>query len=154
MVPFLVLVVATLVLRTAGAVGVPLLNNWIVCLRAGLAMMFVLTASAHWGRRRRDLILMVPGIFPRRDLIVTITGVLELAGAVGLLIPPIAPIAAACLAALLIAIFPANVRAAREHLTIGGTPATPLPIRTLLQIVFVAALILAGFPGLLGSIAP
>ena len=153
MVPFLVLVIATLVLRTAGAVGVGLLNNWIVCLRAGLAMMFVLTASAHWGRRRRDLILMVPRTFPRRDLIVTITGVLELAGAVGLLIPPIAPIAAACLAALLIAIFPANARAARERLAIGGKPATPLPIRTLLQIVFIAALIVAGFPGLLGSIA-
>jgi uncharacterized membrane protein len=51
-----------------------------------------------------------------------------------------------CLAALLIALFPANVRAARENLTIGGRPATPLPLRAPLQLVFISVLIIAGFP--------
>jgi hypothetical protein len=46
--------------------------------------------------------------------------------------------------------FPANVRAAREHLKIGGAPATPLLLRTLLQLVFVGALITAGFPKYFG----
>jgi hypothetical protein len=41
--------------------------------------------------------------------------------------------------------FPANVRAARQRLVIGGRPVTPLPLRTLLQIFFIAALVAAGF---------
>ena len=145
MTPFLVLLTSTLVLRTLGYVGVALLGSWIVCLRGGLAAMFLLTASAHWGKRRPDLIRMVPAAFPRPDLIITITGLLELIGAVGLLIPATARAAAACLAALLVAMFPANVHAARHNLTIGGKTATGLPLRTSLQVVFIAALIIAGF---------
>jgi hypothetical protein len=41
--------------------------------------------------------------------------------------------------------FPANVRAARQNLTLGGKAATPLPLRALLQTVFIAALLAAGF---------
>ena len=144
MIPFLVLVAATLVLRGAGAVGVQMFESWTVCLRAGLCLMFLMTASAHWGRRRQDLIAMVPAAFPNPGLIVTITGILELLGAVGLQVRPVAPVAAVCLALLLMAMFPANVRAAREHLRIGTTAATPLVPRTILQIVFIAALIAAG----------
>ena len=146
MIPFLVLAIATLVLRAAGAIGVHVLDSWTPCLRAALAIMFFLTASAHCGKRRPDLIAMVPAVFPRPDLIVTVTGALELLGAVGLLLPITAPAAALCLALLLTALFPANVRAARQHLQIGGTPATALPLRTLLQLVFIAALAAAAFP--------
>jgi hypothetical protein len=85
-------------------------------------------------------------MFPRPDVIVTVTGVLELLGAIGLLFPRSTPVAAVCLAALLVAMFPANVRAALHNLTIGGKTATRLPFRLLLQIVFIAALIVAGFP--------
>jgi uncharacterized membrane protein len=147
MVPFFVLLISTLLLRLIGSLGVSPLNSWAWCLRGGLALMFLLTASAHWGKRRRDLVAMVPRVFPRPDLIVSVTGVLEILGAVGLLIPTTAPIAAACLAVLLIALFPANIRAAQERLKIGDTPATPLPSRALLQLVFIIALIIAGFPG-------
>lgn len=146
----LVLVVVTLVLRILGAAGVTLLDNWVVCLRAGLAAMFITTASAHWGKRRADLIRMVPVGFPRPDLMVSFTGLLELVGAIGLLRPATAPAAAACLAFLLIAMFPANIRAAREHLTIAGTAATALPLRTIMQILFIGALLVAGFPDAVG----
>jgi len=107
--------------------------------------MFLLTASAHWGKRRPDLIRMVPPGFPRPHLIVTLTGCLEILGAVGLLFPATARAAAGCLVALLLSMFPANVRAARENLTIGGKKATALPLRTFLQAVFIAALVAAGF---------
>ena len=146
MLPFLVLVASTLILRVFGAAGIAALESWTICLRGGLAVMFLLTASAHWGKRRPDLIRMVPTAFPRPGLIVTITGLLEVLGALGLLLPVTAPAAAACLAALLIAMFPANVRAARHNVTIGGKKATALPLRALLQIVFIGALIGAGFP--------
>jgi uncharacterized membrane protein len=147
MIPFIVLVISTLLLRAIGAAGVALLTNWTWCLRGGLAVMFLFTASAHWGKRRGDLVAMVPRAFPRPDPMVSATGVLEILGAVGLLIPAIAPVAAACLAMLLIALFPANIRAARQGLTIGGRPATALPLRTLLQVVFLVAVLVAGFPG-------
>jgi uncharacterized membrane protein len=113
--------------------------GWWTALRVALCAMFLLTASAHWGKRRADLIRMVPATFPRADLMVTFTGVCEILGAIGLLIPVVAPYAAAGLTLLLLAIFPANVRAAREKLTIAGTPATPIVARTLIQVVFLAA---------------
>jgi uncharacterized membrane protein len=146
MIPFIVLVISTLLLKVIGVAGVDLLNSWTWCLRGGLALMFLFTASAHWRKQRGDLVAMVPSAFPRPELIVSATGVLEILGAVGLLIPAIAPVAAACLAMLLISLFPANIRAAREGLTIGGRPATVLPLRTLLQLVFIAAVLVAGFP--------
>ena len=146
MIPFIVLVIATLLLKLIGVAGVDLLHSWTWCLRGGLALMFLFTASVHWGKQRGDLVAMVPTAFPRPDLIVSATGVLEILGAAGLLIPAIAPVATACLAMLLIAIFPANIRAAREGLTIGGRPTTALPLRTLLQLVFLAAVLVAGFP--------
>src|SRR5215471_17496715 len=95
MLPFIVLVIATLLLRAIGGAGVALLADWTWSLRGGLALMFLFTASAHWGKQRADLIAMVPRAFPRPDLMVSAAGVLEILGAVGLLIPAIAPIAAA-----------------------------------------------------------
>jgi uncharacterized membrane protein len=135
MIPFLVLAVVTALTRI-------LSTDWIFCLRCGLAAMFLLTASAHWGKRRADLIRMVPPAFPRPDLIVTVTGIFELLGVIGLLLPSTARLAAVCLAVLLLAMFPANVYAARRALTIGGRPATPLLLRTILQLAFLAALLL------------
>ena len=149
MIPLIVLLISTLLLRGIGAAGAGLLSSWTWCLRGGLALMFLFTASAHWGKRRGDLIAMVPRLFPRADLMVSVTGVLEILGAMGLLISGTATAAAVCLAVLLIALFPANVRAAREDLTIGGRPATPLPLRALLQLVFISALMVAGFAGAL-----
>ena len=146
MIPFIVLVISTLLLKAIGVAGVDPFHGWTWCLRGGLALMFLFTASAHWGKRKGDLVAMVPSAFPRPDLIVSATGVLEILGAAGLLIPATAPVAAACLSALLIALFPANIRAAREGLTIGGRPATALPLRALLQLVFIAAALVAGFP--------
>jgi hypothetical protein len=39
----------------------------------------------------------------------------------------------------LVAIFPANVRAAQQQLTIGGRAATPLVLRAVIQLIFLAA---------------
>jgi uncharacterized membrane protein len=102
--------------------------------------MFLLAASPHWGRGRTDLIRMVPPAFPFPATIITITGVLEILGAVGLLIPRTTRAAAVCLAILLMAMFPANIRAARERLTILGRPATGLVLRTVMQLMFIGAL--------------
>jgi len=118
--------------------------GWWDALRVALAMMFLMTASAHWGRRRADLIRMVPQAFPRPDLMVSLTGLFEVVGALGLLAKPVAAYAALGLTLLLLGIFPANVRAAREHLTIGGRQATPLVWRTAIQIIFLTATVAVG----------
>jgi uncharacterized membrane protein len=138
--PFIVLIAGFAVLRGLGAVGIETLDSWQAALRGSLALMFILTATAHFSRTRRsDLIAMVPPRLPRPDLLVTATGILELTGAVGLLVPATARLAAACLAALLLAMFPANVSGARRGLTLAGRPVTPLGRRTALQVTFVAA---------------
>lgn len=141
MVPLFVLLLGFAVLRCAGLLGVTALNNLELPLRIALFLMFLLTASAHWGKGRPDLIRMVPSAVPHAGTWVSVTGILEILGAVGLLVPATARAAALCLAILLLGIFPANVRAARERLTIMGRPAPSLPIRTAIQAVFLLALI-------------
>jgi uncharacterized membrane protein len=113
---------------------------WLVDIAAsGVIGNVPLTATAHWGRRRPDLIQMVPPVFSRPDLLVTITGILEMLGAVGLMLSSVAPYSALGLTLLLVAVFPANVHAARKRLTIAGRQVEALIPRTLLQFVFLAA---------------
>ncbi|MBF6174842.1 DoxX family protein [Nocardia blacklockiae] len=143
MAPLIVLVVVTGVTRLLGWLAVDWLDSWPHAARLGLAAMFLLTASAHFLQPRRDaLIAMVPPRLPAAAGLVTLTGVFEAAGAVGLLIPPVAPVAAALLAVLLLTMFPANVRAARADL---GIKTMPLPLRTLVQVIFLGACVLAAF---------
>ena len=139
--PLITLVGVTLILLTLGVLGVRRLRPWPVALRGGLAAMFTLTGVAHFVGMRDELIAMVPPFLPAPELLVTITGLLELGGAIGLLIPRTAALAAGGLTLLLIAMFPANV-----HLALTGTDVAPmqelLP-RTVLQVVFIAATVTA-----------
>jgi uncharacterized membrane protein len=135
--PLIALVGVTLALRVAGAVGVRRLHPWPVALRGGLATMFVLTGMAHFIGLRAELISMVPPALPNPGLLVTVTGLLELAGAAGLLLRPTAPWAAGGLTALLVGLFPANVYAALNGIT--TSPVDALVPRTLMQLVFLAA---------------
>jgi uncharacterized membrane protein len=140
MVPLFFLLIAFAVLRSAGLLGVTALNNLDLPLRIALFLMFLVTASAHWDRGRPDLIRMVPPAFPNAATLVSVTGVLEILGALGLVMPATARLAGVCLAILLLALFPANVRAAREHLTILGRPAPGILVRGAIQVIFLLAL--------------
>ena len=133
----IVLLVSWLVLRGIGALGVPALATWQASARYALAVMFVITASAHFNRMKHDLERMVPRAFPRPMLIIYTTGVLEFLGAAGLLMPRVRSVAGLCLIVLLAAMFPANIRAAREHLSLRGKPSTELWLRLPMQIFFI-----------------
>jgi uncharacterized membrane protein len=137
--PLIVLVAVTLGILVAGAAGVRWLRHWSIALRGGLAAMFVLTGVVHFVFMRAELISMVPPALPNPGLIVTITGLLELAGAAGLLHQRTAPWATGGLTALLLAMFPANVYAALAG--IADKSADALVPRTLMQIVFLSATI-------------
>ena len=140
MAPLIVLIVATALARLAGVAGVAALRNWDAATRVGLAAMFFLTASAHFNSMRDDLIRMVPPPVPNPAFMVTFTGICEILGAIGLLVPRTRRLAALALILLLVAVLPANIRAAQAQLTIDGTPATPLVPRMALQAFFIAAL--------------
>src|SRR5262245_65834106 len=87
MAPFIVLVVSFAgleLLSIFGWLGAPG-AAW--PLRGALAIMFFVTASAHWGRRRPDLVRMVPARLRNPGRWVTLTGVLEILGAIGLTLP-------------------------------------------------------------------
>ncbi|MFP7176080.1 DoxX family protein [Priestia filamentosa] len=144
MAPFIILISSFLILRLIGVLGIAYFDRWETSLQSAVALMFLFTATAHWGRRRLDLIKMVPPSVPNPALMVTITGILEIIGAIGLLIPFTSNIASIGLALLLIIMFPANIYAARKVSTIDGKPTTPLFLRTILQIIFLTAVILAG----------
>jgi uncharacterized membrane protein len=139
MAPLIVLIVLFALFSVLGHFHIPASFGWWTSLRLALSGMFLLTASAHWGKRRPDLIQMVPRGLPRPDLLVTVTGILEILGAVGLMLPTTTRYAALGLSLMLLAVFPANVHAARKRLTIAGRQVEALIPRMLLQIVFLSA---------------
>jgi uncharacterized membrane protein len=108
------LVLGSLAARIVGWLGVDYVDSWPAAIAVGLAVMFVMTGVAHFvPGMRRDMVTIVPPRLPKPALLVTITGVLELLGAVGLLYPPTRAAAAVCLLVLMLVMFPANVYASR-----------------------------------------
>lgn len=88
-------------------------------LRAVVVLSFLLAAVPHFIATATEASL-IPAAFPRRRELVLLTGIAELAGAFGLLIPRTRRLAAYGLVALLIAVFPANVNHALQNLQPGG----------------------------------
>jgi uncharacterized membrane protein len=142
MAPLVVMIFGWLGFRLMGALGALQAGaTWSGALRYAMAAMFIFTAVSHFHPRTRpDLIRMVPPILPTPGLLVTLTGILEAIGALGLLVPPLVPLAAVALSGLLIAMFPANIYSAINNLTVGGRPATPLALRLPLQLFWIGAL--------------
>lgn len=99
--------------------------------------MLVFTASAHFTSMRHDLAKMVPTWVPNPEAVIFITGILEIAGAIGIFLPQTRYLAGICLCLLFVAMFAANVKAAHEGPKIGGSPATNLVLRIPMQIFFI-----------------
>jgi uncharacterized membrane protein len=142
------LVLGTLGARLVGVLGVHYVDSWPQAAAVGLAAMFVVTGVAHFvNPLRRDMIAIVPPALPAPGPLVTITGFLELAGAVGLLYPPTRGAAAACLFVLMLMMFPANIYVSRMP-NPPKSMTTRLDVRTAQEIVYLAAAVVVG----LGSI--
>jgi uncharacterized membrane protein len=137
MAPLLFLLLTTALVRVIGHVSRPGLKPWPVAIRWGLAVMFTVTGISHFAGMRDALIAMVPPWLPSAAALVTITGVLELLGAAGLLVRPTRIWAAIGLGLMLIVMFPANV-----HLALNAENPpwddTLVP-RTIMQLIFLAA---------------
>jgi len=143
--PFIALVFVTLVARLAGHFGLGPFKTLGAALAPGAAALFVMTGVAHFVHLRDDLVRMVPPSLGHAEFWVSFTGVAELCGAAGILLPRTRRWAAVGLALLLVAVFPANVYAITHGVTFGGGAPESLLVRALEQVVFLAAVLAAGF---------
>ena len=114
--------------------------QWV--LRVVIALPLFVSSIGHF-TRTAVFSSIVPPMFSHPEFWVGFTGVLELVGAIGLLIPITSKYAAVGIALLMIAVFPANVYAA--HRTIGGLPMPSVPVRLAMQVVYILLVLLAGW---------
>ncbi|WP_217998033.1 DoxX family protein [Nocardia paucivorans] len=135
----------TLGLRLLGALGVRRFATWQVSAAHGLAFLFTMTGLAHFMPDsvtvmpgHADLTAMVPPFVPFPEFAVYVTGVLELAGAVGLVMTATRIPVGVGLAVLLVVMLPANIHADLADIPLNGEPPTPLWFRIPEQIVYIA----------------
>ncbi|MFI1918564.1 hypothetical protein [Nocardia sp. NPDC020380] len=146
----LLLTIPTLLFRLLGAVGVARFATWRVAAAHGLAFMLLMTGTSHFMPNsvpvlphHGDLARMVPPFVPFPDFMVYLTGVLELAGALGLVLARFRRPAGLALAALFVLLLPANIYAAVDHIPFDGSAATPLWFRIPEQLVYIAVALFA-----------
>jgi uncharacterized membrane protein len=117
--------------------------GWLQWALRVIAILPLLTSGVLHFTRTALMASIIPPSFPDRPHLVLLTGVLEFAGAVGLLLPAFTLVASTCLAVFMIAIFPANVYAANQ--TVGGLHMPSVPIRLAMQVVYILLLLIAGW---------
>ena len=139
MAPFLILVIVSVLLRGIGWLGIGRFSSWQASARFALVVMFLFTGATHFSNMKYDYAAMVPAQLPDGLWTIYLTGALEIAGAVGLLVPRFRRTAGICLVLLLVALFPANVNAALQDIPFRGESPTSLWLRAPTQLVFVAA---------------
>ena len=137
MIVLFVLLISLLLYRAIGALGVAALASWTGATRYALATMLVFTASAHFTKMKSDLLRMMPEWVPQPMALIYFTGVCEIAGAIGLLLPSLRQAAGIALIVFFIVVFPANVKAARSGVGMGGKRPTPLWLRASMQVLFI-----------------
>ena len=140
MITVVILVIASILLRGAGWLGVKWFASWRDAIRVALAIMFLFTGATHFSDMQHDYLAMIPAPLPQGLWVIYLTGLLEIAGAVGLLVPRFRRVAAMGLAILLVAMFPANVNAALNGIPFRGEAPTPLWLRLPMQVLFIGAL--------------
>jgi len=118
-------------------------NEYNIALSARIAMsvMLLFTAVAHFAFTK-GMTLMMPSFFPYKTAMVYLTGILEMAAAIGLLIPSLRVITAWFLIVFFVVLLPANIHAAIKHIdyqkgTLNGNGPTYLWFRIPLQIFFI-----------------
>ena len=94
-------------------------------LRVGLSAMFLLAALGRLATPE-TLVAMIPASLALRYEALYVSGIFEVIGAVGLLVPGLRRVAGLGLALLLVLVFPANVYVALNNLQIDGYPGSPL----------------------------
>lgn len=113
-------------------------DTFIICLRWLLAIGFIAAGANHF--RDPDFYLAImPPYMPWPGLMVAFSGLCEIAGGIGILIPSTRRLAGYGLIALLVAVFPANLFMAVSGVQPAGVhlPEWSLWARLPLQLVFI-----------------
>ena len=84
MVPFYILLIAVVVFRGIGFAGVGPLSSWTAAGRWGLTVMFIFAGLTHFSAMRDDYLAMIPFRHLQHAWVIQLTGILEIAGAVGI----------------------------------------------------------------------
>jgi uncharacterized membrane protein len=134
----LILVLSCLIFQGLGFAGIPAFANWQASARDALSLMLVFTGISHFRFMKEDFVRMMPPSIPWPRGLVYCTGLCEIAGAVGLLLPEFRRAAAYTLIAFFLAVLPANIHAARAGITLRGKPAISLWLRIPMQMLFIA----------------
>lgn len=109
--------------------------------RIAMSVMLLLTGIGHF-LFPTGMALMLPDFIPFKLALIYLTGLIEIAAAIGLLIPRIQKLTAWLLIIFFISIFPANIYAAVHHVnlqtaTYDGSGLNYLWFRVPLQILFI-----------------
>jgi uncharacterized membrane protein len=137
MAPLFILLISFVVLRGVGYLGVRQLSSWRMAGLLAVAIMFLFTGATHFSGMKHGYAAMLPGPISGNLGIIYLTGALQIAGSVGLLVPRTRRLAGICLALLLVAMFPGNVYAAVNEVPFRGEAPTPLWLRTPIQLFFI-----------------
>jgi uncharacterized membrane protein len=89
-----------------------------------LLAFFMAVAGAFHFIKPIPFIRIVPGFLPAPATLVYLSGAIEIALAMGLLVPALRQLSAWGLVALFIAVYPANLNMALNHIEIQGIPNT------------------------------
>ncbi len=100
-------------------------GRWRRWARWSVSLAFLIAGSLHFIATDTEMQL-VPAFLPWRRGLVLLSGVAEIVGALGLLHPRTRRPATYGLAALLVAVFPANINHAVNNIQIGASPAPAL----------------------------
>lgn len=122
MVFFALIAVITILAGVASGLGVPGLVDWRARMRWGLSLALLFTGVDHLVTPARYLPMM-PAFVPYPAEIVFLTGLCEIAGAIGLLVQRLRRLAGIMLAIYFVCVFPANIKNAIEGLSVEGLPA-------------------------------
>lgn len=119
--------------------------------RIAMSVMLLFTAVAHFAFSK-GMAMMLPDFMPYKTASVYLTGIIEIAAAIGLFIPSFRLITAWMLIAFFILILPANIYAALKHVdyqkaTFDGSGLEYLWFRIPLQILFIVWTYLAAIKG-------
>lgn len=114
--------------------------QWPDAARVSLAAMFLFAGASHFSTLKHDMAAMIPPPFTGALWVIYMTGILEIAGALGLLLTRWRKRAAWGLVALLVAMLPANIYAARSGVMLRGNPPFALWWRVPLQLFWIGTL--------------
>jgi uncharacterized membrane protein len=93
--------------------------------RISLTVLFIFTGLSHFFMPE-EMAQLIPAFVPMRTEIIYVTGVLEILGAIGLLVPGLERLAAIALILFLIGVLPANIYSAFTYVDFGSHELGPI----------------------------